>query len=66
MAMGVRVDAGGPGQVRFARSAAPVNSTDLLDEMSWLVRLLGRLAGSTPWYTRWESEVISWPKRRRY
>ncbi|MBL9039879.1 MAG: hypothetical protein JNG84_15280 [Archangium sp.] len=43
--------------VRFTRHGAPLTSADLLGGSSAFVRMLARIAGRSPWYSRWASEV---------
>lgn len=43
--------------VRFVREASPITSYDLLMATAAPWRWLARLAGRSPWYTRWSSRV---------
>ena len=42
---------------RFTRSGAPITTVDLLQHQSAFTRFLGRLAGKTPWYSRWRAQL---------
>jgi hypothetical protein len=53
----VTLEASDAVSARFVRHGAPLASADLLAEMPAFTRFLGRLAGRSPWYTRWSSTV---------
>ncbi len=42
---------------RFERHGVPTTSLDLLSGSPGIVRFFARLAGRSPWYTRWRSDV---------
>ncbi len=44
-------------RVTFMRQGAPTTSADLLMEKPAAVRWLARVAGRSPWYTRWASSM---------
>lgn len=56
-AASVRLEASAGVSVRFTRHGAPLTSLDLLQDRSGLVRLLARIAGRAPSYTRWQSTI---------